>query len=109
MLCVFFWGGGAGALGMEKAINLLSGGKMLRKNFLKPAKYCDDMACFQVPSPLVSSLHRSPRLSPSPAPLLARSLSLALFPLLQVHLIDGLSVAQGPNYALAKVTHHTPR
>jgi hypothetical protein len=54
-------------------------------------------------------LHRAPLLFPSPAPLLSLSRSLALFPLLQVHLIDGLSVAQGPNYALAKVTHHTPR
>ena len=64
------YGAGLGSFGLEMLVNLLSGGKMLRKNHLKPAKYCDEASCTDV------------------------------------HLVDGLSVAQGPNYALAKRMQH---
>ena len=52
---------------LEALINLLSMGKMLRKNALPPVKTADGS---------------------------------------ELHLVDGLSVAQGPNYALAKRLQH---
>jgi hypothetical protein len=60
------YGSGFGALGFEKLVNLLSGGKLLRKNFQRPVEA----------------------------------------PTKQLAIIDGLILAQGPNYALAKRLQH---
>lgn len=61
------YGMGFGSLGIEKFLNLISGGKFLQKNFSKPVTAKDGK---------------------------------------EIHLVDGLSVAQGPNYALAKRMQH---
>jgi len=61
------YGSGLGSLGLEKLMNVLSGGKFLIKNFQSPVKAEGGKS---------------------------------------LKLVDGLSVAQGPNYALAKRMQH---
>jgi hypothetical protein len=60
-------GAGLGSFGLEMLAHLLSGGKLLQKNFGKPVQTKDGQT---------------------------------------IRLVDGLSVAQGPNYALAKRLQH---
>ena len=61
------YGSGFGSLGIEKILHLISGGKFLVPNFLRPVESKDGKS---------------------------------------IKLVDGLSVAQGPNYALAKRMQH---
>lgn len=61
------YGSGFGSLGIEKLMNLISGGKFLIPNFSKPVDAAGGK---------------------------------------KIKLVDGLSVAQGPNYALAKRMQH---
>lgn len=90
------YGAGLGSCGLEMAARALSGGKLLVKNALKPVK----SASGKVGPPARARERRQQaprshlRLRPRPTPAQ------------EIHLVDGLSVAQGPNYGLAKRMQH---